>query len=393
VSRTVAAAGAFLVSLDSMVNIAFPAMAAWFDRPPEAMRWVIVAYVLTYSLTSFAGGAVADRVGLARVFRAGVALSVVAYALAAAAPAFPALIAARVVQGIAGGLVYGTSPALVTAAAAPPERVRALAFLNAAIATGLALGPVAAGVLLASAAWQAVFAARLPLALLVLAGAWRGLPDTAAAIGVRIVGVRDLVRAAVVRACALAYLANAGIFAIWLLAPFYLVNRRGLDPLAGGLYFMLTPLGTALAAPVAGRIAGRVGARLPTIAGLLLEAVGLVAVGHAGPTTPALAVAAALFAAGFGLGLFQVPNMTAIMAAFPAGQQGAAGGLAFMARTLGVVSGVVTFAGIFRAARAGAGFEAAFTTAFVVAASAVAVAAPAATLPERGRRVLGDRAR
>ncbi|MBI2216756.1 MAG: MFS transporter [Candidatus Rokubacteria bacterium] len=388
-SRTVAAAGAFLISLDSTLNIAFPAMAAWFERPPESMRWVIVSYVLTYSLTSFAGGALADRLGLARVFRAGVALSAVAYVLAAAAPAFTWLIAARVVQGIAGGLVYGTSPALVTAAAAPNERGRALAVLNASIGTALALGPAVAGLLLEVFQWQAVFVVRLPIALLVLSGAWRALPDSGAAAGVRLVGIRDLARAHVVHACTLSYLANAGIFAIWLLAPFYLVNRRGLDPVAGGLYFMLTPLGTAVAAPVAGRLADRLGGRMPAIAGLALEASGLLALSQATESTPALAVAAALLAAGFGLGLFQVPNMTAVMAAFPPGQQGAAGGLSFMARTLGVVSGVVTFAAIFATRRAAAGFEAAFTAAFLVAAGAVAAAALAATLPERARR--GDR--
>ena len=90
--------------------------------------------------------------------------------------------------------------------------------------------------------------------------------------------------------------------------------------------------------------------------------------------TPVEVVAAALFAAGFGLGLFQVPNMTLVMGAFPAGQQGAAGGLSFMARTLGVVAGVGTLSAIFAARRPVAGFDAAFSTAFAVAASVVAIA-------------------
>lgn len=48
----IAAAGAFVVALDSLVNIGLPAMAAAFEAPPEAMRWVIVGYVLTYAVTS-----------------------------------------------------------------------------------------------------------------------------------------------------------------------------------------------------------------------------------------------------------------------------------------------------------------------------------------------------
>ena len=54
-SRWLAAAGALVVSLDSMMNIAFPAIAAAFAVPPERVRWVIICYVLTYAITAFAG--------------------------------------------------------------------------------------------------------------------------------------------------------------------------------------------------------------------------------------------------------------------------------------------------------------------------------------------------
>ncbi|MGH7417552.1 MAG: MFS transporter, partial [Candidatus Rokuibacteriota bacterium] len=136
--RTLAAAGAFVVSLDSTVNIAFPAMAAAFAAPPERMRWVIICFVLTYALMSFAGGALGDRWGHGRVFRAGLALSVAAFVLCGAAPTFGWLLAGRVVQGVAGGLVYGTTPALVTLGADAVARGRALGFLNSAIGLAFA---------------------------------------------------------------------------------------------------------------------------------------------------------------------------------------------------------------------------------------------------------------
>src|SRR5437867_12675448 len=87
-SRLTAAAGALVVSLDSMMNIAFPAIAAAFAVPPERVRWVIICYVLTYAITSFAGGAAADRIGHVAVFRAGIALSVVACVMGGAAGSF-----------------------------------------------------------------------------------------------------------------------------------------------------------------------------------------------------------------------------------------------------------------------------------------------------------------
>lgn len=63
-------------------------MAAAFRVPPEAMRGVIVCYVGTYALTSFVGGAAADRIGHGHVFSAGLALSAVGFVLSGTAPTF-----------------------------------------------------------------------------------------------------------------------------------------------------------------------------------------------------------------------------------------------------------------------------------------------------------------
>jgi MFS family permease len=97
-------------------------------------------------------------------------------------------------------------------------------------------------------------------------------------------------------------------------------------------------------------------------------------------------IAVSLFTAGFGLGFFEVPNMAAVMAAFPPGQQGAAGGLTFLSRTLGVVAGVAVLAEVFATRRATVGFVAAFAQSLLVAALAVAAAALFALAGRRLRR-------
>ncbi|HEX7214728.1 MAG TPA: MFS transporter, partial [Methylomirabilota bacterium] len=66
-----AALGALLMSLDSAINIVLPAMAEAFGVAPGAIRWVIICYVLTYALTAFAAGLLADRLGPGPVFSAG----------------------------------------------------------------------------------------------------------------------------------------------------------------------------------------------------------------------------------------------------------------------------------------------------------------------------------
>jgi len=379
-----AAGGAFVVSLDSMVNIAFPSIAAVFAVPPEQIRWVIICYVLMYAVVSFVGGAAGDRVGHGRVFQAGLAGSALAFVLGGAAPTFGWLLLARVVQGLSAGLVYGTAPGIVALGAPPESRGRALGFLNAAIGFTFTAGPILSGQLIHAFGWRAIFYVRAPVALAALAWALRGLPTARrGAAGRRLLSIADVTRPPVLRAGALAFLAHAAIFAIWLLAPFYLVERRGFDARVGGVLFMLTPLGTAIAAPLAGRAVDRMGARAPVVAGLLIETAGLALMARADPATSAVTLALALFGAGLGLGIFQVPNMAEVMAAFPAAQQGAAGGLAFLARTLGVVGGVVTLAAVFAARRVSVGVDRAFTESFVVAAVLVGGAAAVALVPRQ----------
>jgi MFS family permease len=386
-ARWIAAAGAFVASLDSMVNIAFPAMAATFAVAPEQMRWVIVCYVGTYALTSFVAGALADVLGHGRVFRAGLVLSALGFIVVGGSPTFGWVLAGRVTQGLGGGMIYGTAPGIVTLTAAAATRGRALGLFNAAVAVAFAVGPLVAGIMIETIGWRWVFHARLPLAVLVFAWARVGLPRGPLAGIPRLVRSRELLRLELVHAGALSFVANAGIFAVWLLAPFYLILRRGLDAVAAGTVFMLTPLGTALAAPLAGGWADRLGPRLPMMVGLALEVLGLVVMSRVEPATPLAVIAGALLAAGFGLGVFQVPNMAWIMAAFSAGQQGAAGGVAFLTRTLGVVTGVLVVSTVFAVRRAQVGFDAAFADAFLAAALMVGAATLAALrAPERPLR-------
>jgi MFS family permease len=122
----------------------------------------------------------------------------------------------------------------------------------------------------------------------------------------------------------------------------------------------------------------RVGPRGPVLVGLAVEAAALAVLGAARATTPVAIVAAALLGVGLGVGVFQVPNMASLMAQFAPAHQGAGGGFVFLARTLGIVGGVATFGLVFRAQRAAAGVDAAFSTVFLVAAGLVALAAAAA---------------
>ena len=377
-----AAAGFLLVGLDGSINIAFPAMAAAFRVSSTTIRWVIICYVGTYALTAFVAGVLADRLGPGRVVRAGLALSLFCFAGYALVSSFEMLLVLRVLQGVSGGLIYGAAPALVTLSLPPSRHGWGLGWASAGLGLGLSVSPLIGGVIVGSLGWRGTFLYRVPVtAALIVLAAWTPVPRAGSHGAWRMVVPSDILRWPVLHAGLLAFLANYAQFAVWLLVPFYLVAERGLSAAAGGLLFMLTPVATTIVAPVAGRMADRLGPRGPMVAGLAAEAAGLLLVARCDGSTPLVLVGGALGLVGLGLGVFQVPNIAQVMAAFPPRQQGAAGGFAFLSRTTGVVVGVQAAAWLFRERAQTLGFLPAFQFTFAAAAAVCALAALAALLP------------
>jgi MFS family permease len=379
-----AAAGFLLVGLDGSVNIAFPALSAAFGVGPTTIRWVIICYVGTYALTAFAAGVLADRLGPGRVVRAGFILSLLCFAGYALVPSFTGFLVLRVLQGASGGLLYGASPALVTLSLPPARHGWGLGWASTGLGVGLTVSPFIGGALVGAFGWRGVFLYRIPIAaIFVVLAAWTATPPAGGHGTWRMVAPTEIFRWPVLHAGLLAFLANFAQFAVWLLAPYYLVSQRGLSATTGGLLFTLTPIATALAAPIAGRVTDRWGPRGPIVFGLAVEAAGLLLVGRGGASTPLPLVGVSLALVGLGLGMFQVPNLAQIMAAFPPRQQGAAGGFAFLSRTLGIVAGVQSAAWLFGARVQVLGFLPAYRFAFDSATIVCATAALISLLPGR----------
>jgi len=377
-----AALGALLMSLDSAINIVLPAMAAAFGVAPAAIRWVIICYVLTYALTAFVAGVLADRLGPAPVFVAGLWLSGVTFLGYALAPAYGGVLLLRMAQGLGGGLVYGTAPALVTLSLPRERHGRGLGMMSLGLGVGLGIGPLVGGVLLEHFGWAASFLFRAPLFLAVAVLAQTQVRRLGGARPARRrVALADLLRLSVLRNALLAFLSNHAQFAVWLLVPFFLIGPFGLSPTVGGLVFALLPLANALVAPLGGALTDRVGARGPLACGLALEVAGLLTIATLTAGTSLAVVGVAMALVGLGVGLFQVPNIAQMMASFPPAQQGVAGGLAFLSRTLGSAVGVQVTAALFDARVGRDGFLSAFHAAFLAAAAVCAVGAVLAVLP------------
>ena len=137
--------GTTIVPLDSSVNIAFPDITRSFSIPIDAIQWVVICYVLTYSSLMLVCGKLGDLFGHRRIFRIGLALSIVAFALCGSASEFGWLLFFRFCQGVGAALVISCSPALATACYPEEQRAKALGLYTALFGLGSVIGPSLGG--------------------------------------------------------------------------------------------------------------------------------------------------------------------------------------------------------------------------------------------------------
>jgi EmrB/QacA subfamily drug resistance transporter len=177
-------AGAFMALLDTtIVNVALPTIRNSLDASNATLSWIVSGYALAFGLALIPAGRVGDRLGHKWVFVAGLALFTVASLACGLARDDVQLIAARAVQGLAGGIFFTTINALIQLMFAGRERGRAFAILGATIGFSTALGPLAGGLIIqafgAESGWRLVFGVNIPIGILAVVAAAVLLPGGA----------------------------------------------------------------------------------------------------------------------------------------------------------------------------------------------------------------------
>ena len=167
----------FMVILDSaIVVVALPSIDADLGFSTGDLQWVLSAYLLSFGGLLLLGGRAADLLGRRRVFMVGTALFALASLACGLAGSVDALIAARVVQGVAAAIMTPTALSIVTTTFAEgAERNKALGIWAAiggigATAAWLIGGPITDGL-----GWEWIFFINVPVALAVV-GAQPGAP-------------------------------------------------------------------------------------------------------------------------------------------------------------------------------------------------------------------------
>jgi MFS family permease len=392
----VVALGASLAAMDLAVNVAFPAVTLQFDLEPALIRWLVICYVLTYASLMLAFGNLGDRVGHRKVFVAGVLVSLAALAGCALAPTYPALLLARVAQGVGTALVLSCAPALATLLFQEAERTKALGAYSALLSAASIAAPLLGGLAIAALGWSGAFWFRVPFALAALlllpwltvkASLPVGMPVRfevrgplllASGIALSLLGAAlmhselapVLAVSPVLAGCVLlaafarhehkaaaplfpqqavrdadfilrnlaAVAVHFTAFAVPLLLPYHLARVAGFSASEVGVLIAMSPVGMLLGSLLAVPLARHAGVGVAALLGGLTVALGSMALAAAAGFAWLGAIVASLLLHGAALGIFQVAYTDAIVAALPSHARGVAGSLTMVTRTVGVVA-------------------------------------------------------
>ena len=171
----------FMTLLDvSIVNVALPSMQNGLSASAADLSWVVSGYALTFGLVLVPAGRLGDQHGRKWMFLLGVALFTATSALCGVAPTATLLVIARLLQGMACGLLNPQIIGMMQVLFRGKERGRAFGFYGAVVGISTAIGPLVGGLLLQAAGvqdgWRWVFYVNLPIGIAAIIGGLRVLP-------------------------------------------------------------------------------------------------------------------------------------------------------------------------------------------------------------------------
>ncbi|MET9179609.1 MFS transporter [Kitasatospora aureofaciens] len=425
----VVAAGllSFVAMLDmNVVNLALTDMSSGLHVSAGVAQWAVLGYQLPLVALLLPAGRWLDQVGTRSALLLAVSCFATCSVLAALSPWASWLIAARLLQGAFGAVLFVLMPVLAATSVRPELRGRAMSVPATLGPLGAVTGPVVGGLLLDHLGWRAIFLVKLPVCLAAVLIVHRNaprrgglrLPDRgslgdAALIGAAVAAVllgltlapkapqwlllalpaaplvllwlrrpggrpvAEVLRAAGTAGVNASVLAlAAGFAACQYLLVQYLRGPHGESATATALTMLAFPLGMVLAGRVGGRLADRWGARPTALTGAVVTTCGLALLVPVDSGWSTLGVAARLALAGAGMGLNGGPTQALVMTASPPGKLATAGSAVQLSRSLGFALGpALGTAAAVAGDRPGAAAHAGIAVAALVAATAVVLLA------------------
>ena len=294
------------------------------------------AYAAGTLVAALPAGYVAGRIGPRRTVIAGLAVIGGASVVFGLVDNFYALVAARLLQGAAGALVWSGALTWVVTSASEEKRGSLIGTVLGIAITGALLGP-ALGAAAGAIGTGPAFSAILVISVVLIYFSW-GVPDTAASDRQPLSDVfRTLISRPVLDASLFVVAPSLMFGAVDVIVPLRI------DALGGGHVVIAAGFigGAALEAilaPIAGRTSDRIGRRMPYAVGLTICAVSMVVIALAGSLA---GVIGGLILTSVGAGLCFAPAMTVVADIAEASElhQGYAAGLSNIGWAAGQVLG------------------------------------------------------
>ncbi|MDK8307203.1 DHA2 family efflux MFS transporter permease subunit [Corynebacterium imitans] len=433
---------------ETTVAVALPAIMAEFGVSADVAQWLLTGFLLTMAVVIPTSGFLIDRLTTRTLYFLSMALFLAGSVIAALAPAFWVLIAARVIQA-AGTAVMIPLLFTVTLNVVSPQRRGTVMGLNAVvISVAPALGPTLAGLVLSRWTWHHIFWVMVPLPALLLAlaivvmpnvgevrktpldalsvllsvfafgGLVYGLstftqlvtgesvaPGIAVGVGVVVTAIfaarqRRLAKVdkALLNLNALRYrdftlslVAIVVVFGSFLgtvnLLPMYLQGALGLSTVVTGLILLPGGVAQGIASPIAGRIFDAVGTRPIAIPGAILLAAAQVTLWLTlGEDTPQWLIVVTLILTNIAMAMVMTPLMTASLSALPQPLYSHGSAILNTLQQLGGAAGTAVFIGIMSLGVAGGASQAEAAPVSFVAGIVASIIALAAVSFVGGKR-------
>jgi EmrB/QacA subfamily drug resistance transporter len=366
--------GSMMSILDTtIVNVALQTLGVELHSTLADIQWVVTGYMLALAAAIPLTGWTARRFGAKQVYITTLVAFTATSALCGLASSTTMLIAFRVLQGAAGGMLLPIGQLMMAQAAGPKRMGRVMSIVGVPMMLAPILGPTIGGAIVDNLSWRWIFFVNVPFGIVAVIAALRVLPATVREATVDPLDVRGLlllstgvplvtyglaevgetggVTAAkvfvpIIVGAILVFLfvrhalatrfplldvrlykrptfssASFAMFSLgaalmggMILLPLYWQGVRGESAFDTGLLTAPQGLGMALLMPLSGRLTDRYGGGPLALFGVIVTAVMTIPFGLIGPDTSVYGLSIAMFLRGIGMAFAFMPAMAAAFA-------------------------------------------------------------------------------
>jgi len=162
----------------TVVNVAIPGMSHYFDLNQERAQWVSSGFMVAMTVSMLTTPWLLARFGYRRTYVGTMVLLMAGGIAGGLAVQFPLVLAARVAEGLAAGVVQPIPAIIMLRAFEPHEQGRASGLFGMGVVLAPALGPSIGGVLVDWFGWRSIFFMVLPFCLASIWLAYRYVPTS-----------------------------------------------------------------------------------------------------------------------------------------------------------------------------------------------------------------------